>query len=87
MTRHRAPTGTLADVMAGPVTPPADRPLVFSPFGPGVLDLAVGRFVYDETVRAGRFRVVEDFFHDLSLAIRPIRRNSSRLRSNTAESG
>ncbi len=60
------PTGTLADVMAGWVTPPADRPLVFSPFGLGVLDLAVGRFVYDETVRAGRLHVVEDFFHDLS---------------------
>lgn len=52
--------------MAGRVTPPADRPLVFSPFGLGALDLAVGRFVYDETVRAGRLHVIEDFFHDLS---------------------
>lgn len=66
MTRYRVPTGTLADVTAGWVTPPADRPLVFSPLGLGVLDLAVGRFVYDETVRAGRLHVVEDFFHDLS---------------------
>ena len=57
--------GTLDDVMTGRVTPPTDRPLVFSPFGLGVLDLAVGRFVYDEVVRAGELHVVEDFFHEL----------------------
>ena len=44
--------GTLDDVMAGRVTVPADRPVVFSPFGLGVLDLAVGKYVYDEV--AGR---------------------------------
>jgi 2,3-diaminopropionate biosynthesis protein SbnB len=57
--------GTLHDVMAGRVTPPADRPLVFSPFGLGVLDLAVGRYVYAEVARAGALRVVDDFFHEL----------------------
>jgi N-[(2S)-2-amino-2-carboxyethyl]-L-glutamate dehydrogenase len=57
--------GTLDDVMAGRVTPPADRPLVFSPFGLGVLDLAVGRYVYDEVARSGELRVVTDFFHEL----------------------
>jgi 2,3-diaminopropionate biosynthesis protein SbnB len=57
--------GTLDDVMAGRVTPPADRPLVFSPFGLGVLDLAVGRYVYDEVARSGELRVVDDFFHEL----------------------
>ena len=57
--------GTLADVMAGRVTVPADRPLVFSPFGLGVLDLAVGKYVYDQVVRTGELRVVDDFFYDL----------------------
>jgi N-[(2S)-2-amino-2-carboxyethyl]-L-glutamate dehydrogenase len=57
--------GTLDDVIAGRVTPPADRPLVFSPFGLGVLDLAVGRYVYDEVARAGELRVVDDFFSEL----------------------
>jgi hypothetical protein len=31
--------GTLDDVMAGRVRVPADRPVIFSPFGLGVLDL------------------------------------------------
>src|ERR687895_2851013 len=44
--------GTLADVMAGRLRPPADRPQVFSPFGLGVLDLAVGKRVYDDVMRA-----------------------------------
>ncbi|MFG2562595.1 2,3-diaminopropionate biosynthesis protein SbnB [Streptomyces sp. NPDC048496] len=58
--------GTLDDVMAGRVAVPADRPVVFSPFGLGVLDLAVGKDVYDEVGRRGELRVVDDFFHELS---------------------
>ncbi|MFD4408020.1 2,3-diaminopropionate biosynthesis protein SbnB [Streptomyces sp. NPDC058476] len=58
--------GTLDDVMAGRVTVPADRPVVFSPFGLGVLDLAVGKYVYDEVVRSGELHVVDGFFHELS---------------------
>ena len=57
--------GTLDDVMAGRVDVPADRTVVFSPFGLGVLDLAVGKFVYDEIARAGELQVVDDFFHEL----------------------
>jgi ornithine cyclodeaminase len=57
--------GTLDDVMAGRVTVPADRPVVFSPFGLGVLDLAVGKYVYDEVTRAGELHVIDDFFHEL----------------------
>ena len=58
--------GTLADVMTGRVSVPADRPVVFSPFGLGVLDLAVGRFVHDEVARTGGLHVVADFFTELS---------------------
>ena len=57
--------GTLDDVMTGRVTVPADRPVVFSPFGLGVLDLAVGKYVYDEVDRCGELHVVDDFFHEL----------------------
>ncbi len=57
--------GTLDDVMAGRVRVPAERPVVFSPFGLGVLDLAVGKYVYDEVVRSGELHVVDDYFHEL----------------------
>ena len=57
--------GTLDDVMAGRVVVPADRPVVFSPFGLGVLDLAVGRYVYDEVARTGGLHIIDDFFHEL----------------------
>ena len=58
-------SGTLDDVMAGRVTIPAERPVVFSPFGLGVLDLAVGKYVYDEVVRSGELHIIDDFFHEL----------------------
>ena len=57
--------GTLDEVMAGRVTVPADRPVIFSPFGLGVLDLAVGRYVYDKVASSGELHVIEDFFHEL----------------------
>ncbi len=57
--------GTLYDVMAGQLTVPAGRPVVFSPFGLGVLDLAVAKFVYDEVTRSGDLHIVEDFFHEM----------------------
>jgi 2,3-diaminopropionate biosynthesis protein SbnB len=58
--------GTLDDVMAGRVKIPADRPAVFSPFGLGVLDLAVGKYVYDEIASSGGLHVIDEFFHELS---------------------
>jgi 2,3-diaminopropionate biosynthesis protein SbnB len=57
--------GTLDDVMAGRVTMPPDRPVVFSPFGLGVLDLAVGKFVYDRVAANGGLNVVDGFFHEM----------------------
>jgi ornithine cyclodeaminase len=57
--------GTLDEVMAGRVSVPTDRPVIFSPFGLGVLDLAVGKYVYDKVVAAGGLHVIDDFFHEL----------------------
>jgi N-[(2S)-2-amino-2-carboxyethyl]-L-glutamate dehydrogenase len=31
----------------------------------GALDLAVGKYVYDEVARSGDLHVVDDFFHEL----------------------
>ncbi|MGW7434502.1 2,3-diaminopropionate biosynthesis protein SbnB [Streptomyces sp. NPDC054849] len=58
-------TGTLHDVTTGRVSLPHDRPVVFSPFGLGVLDLAVGKHVYDEAARSGQLQVIDGFFHEL----------------------
>jgi ornithine cyclodeaminase len=57
--------GTLDDVIAGRVSLPTDRPVVFSPFGLGVLDLAVGKYVYDRLAGSGDLHVLDDFFHEL----------------------
>lgn len=58
--------GTLYDVLTGATTPPADLPVVFSPFGLGVLDLVVAKFVHDQVALQQELTTVPGFFHDLS---------------------
>ncbi|WP_432110134.1 2,3-diaminopropionate biosynthesis protein SbnB [Streptomyces sp. AA1529] len=58
--------GTLFDVMTDRVRVPADRPVIFSPFGLGVLDLAVSKHVYDTVRERGELGVVDGFFHETS---------------------
>jgi ornithine cyclodeaminase len=64
-------SGTLYDVLTGAAAVPTDRPVVFSPFGLGVLDLAVAGYVYEELAAAGRLDVVEGFFSELDRYARP----------------
>lgn len=56
--------GTLYDALTGRLVPPGDRTVVFSPFGLGVLDLALARYVYEEVTAAGELHTVPGFFHD-----------------------
>ncbi len=58
--------GTLDDVITGRITLPPGRPVIFSPFGLGVLDLAVGKYVYDQIASTGKLHLIDDFFHELS---------------------
>lgn len=58
--------GVLADVLRGDLVPPTDRPLIFSPFGLGVLDLALGRYVYDAVANSGELATVPGFFDELN---------------------
>ncbi|MFF3276740.1 2,3-diaminopropionate biosynthesis protein SbnB [Streptomyces chrestomyceticus] len=55
-------TGTLAAVLNGEVKPPTDVPVVFSPFGLGVLDLAVGAHVLGRAQEAGTAVEIPGFF-------------------------
>ncbi len=55
-------TGTLADVLLGRCEPEPHKPVVFSPFGLGVLDLAVGAIVLDRAKNDPRTVAVADFF-------------------------
>ncbi|MCX4725052.1 2,3-diaminopropionate biosynthesis protein SbnB [Streptomyces sp. NBC_01306] len=55
-------TGTLAQVMRGDVRTDPARPTVFSPFGLGVLDLAVGHHLYRRAEAEGRLTHLPDFF-------------------------
>jgi N-[(2S)-2-amino-2-carboxyethyl]-L-glutamate dehydrogenase len=54
--------GTLAQLMSGEFTLSADRPKIFSPFGLGVLDLAVGMRVYQQAIEQDRTVAIEGFF-------------------------
>jgi 2,3-diaminopropionate biosynthesis protein SbnB len=56
--------GTLAGVLRSEVAIGTDRPVIFSPFGLGVLDLAVGFRVYRSAVESGMAIGFDDFFGD-----------------------
>src|SRR5258708_7699145 len=57
-------TGTLADIMLGRRSVNSSRPIIFSPFGMGILDLAVGKWVYDQAVANDQDLRLSDFFYE-----------------------
>lgn len=59
-------TGTIAQVLKGEVQIGSDRPVIFSPFGLGVLDLAVGSLIYQEAIKTGAAIEIADFFAETS---------------------
>jgi 2,3-diaminopropionate biosynthesis protein SbnB len=54
--------GTLVDVLEKKVKPDHSKPRIFSPFGLGVLDLAVGNFVLKTAVSSNLAIALPDFF-------------------------
>jgi 2,3-diaminopropionate biosynthesis protein SbnB len=59
---RRFVTGTLAGLIRGEVTLDRSRPLIFSPFGMGVLDLALGVRVFEAARRRELTLPVANFF-------------------------
>lgn len=55
---------TLGDVLAGraPARSPVGRPVAFSPFGLGILDLVVASVAVERARHQGRAQAIEDFF-------------------------
>ncbi|MBE6051914.1 MAG: hypothetical protein E7214_15030 [Clostridium sp.] len=52
----------LADILSGKQNNRVDKkPVMFSPFGLGILDIALGNYVYAEAEKAGYGVVVENF--------------------------
>lgn len=58
---HEFIAGTLGDLLTGRVRRTAGRPAIFSPFGLGILDLVLGKWVYDCVTAAGGGQVLADF--------------------------
>lgn len=54
--------GTIADVVRGDIARESGRAAIFSPFGLGVLDVAVGGWVHDEVSARGGGVLVPEFF-------------------------
>ena len=59
-------TGTLAQLMRGEIELDRSRPLIFSPFGMGILDLALGKQVHDQALASGLTVSVPNFFGEVS---------------------
>ncbi|MBY6263497.1 2,3-diaminopropionate biosynthesis protein SbnB [Azospirillum sp. 412522] len=54
--------GTIADLLTGHIAPDPGRVRILSPFGLGVLDLAVARFVHGRAVAEGHAVAINGFF-------------------------
>jgi ornithine cyclodeaminase len=59
-------TGTLAQLIQGECKVDRSRVTLFSPFGLGVLDLAVGSWVFEQAKAAGKTVRIDDFFYELT---------------------
>ncbi len=57
--------GTLAQLLLGETKLGEDKPRIFSPFGLGVLDLAVGHEIFQTGLAQGRVQQVPDFFAEV----------------------
>ena len=55
-------TGTVGQLIRGDLHIATDKPLIYSPFGMGILDLAIGRMIHDIAVKEGSAVAIPSFF-------------------------
>ncbi len=60
---RRFVSGTIAGFVKGDVVLDPRRPTIFSPFGMGILDMAVGRLAYDLAKDKNAISTIPDFFY------------------------
>lgn len=58
-------TGTLAQLIRGEKFVDRTKPLIFSPFGMGILDLALGKDLHEVARRSGLTTAIPDFFGEI----------------------
>jgi len=63
---RRFVSGTLAQLMRGSISLTSTRPLIYSPFGMGILDLALGKELHDEALARGMSTAIPGFFEETS---------------------
>jgi N-[(2S)-2-amino-2-carboxyethyl]-L-glutamate dehydrogenase len=59
---HAFVAGTLQDIIAGRIAPDPTRPRLFSPFGLGILDIALGAMIWRRAVERGLAIEIPGFF-------------------------
>jgi len=55
-------SGTLVDVLDKKCAVDPKKPRIFSPFGLGVLDIAIADFILDQAIARKQATVIPDFF-------------------------
>jgi ornithine cyclodeaminase len=58
--------GTIADALTGKLRLSRERPVIVSPFGLGVLDVAVGKWILDAAVSSRTAVRIDDFFFEVA---------------------
>jgi ornithine cyclodeaminase len=57
---------TLPQILAGDDVPERDKPVIFSPFGMGILDLAFSHYIYEQASADNQTQTIDNFFHEMT---------------------